>query len=514
MTQFGRKLAFALLTIALWSCSEDTVSFGLTINTIGSGSVSQEKLDDKTIRLTAEPDTNYKFINWSGDISGTQNPIEVTLDQNKSVTANFDVEDLLEIHVSEGGSYEKEIVSSDNGILTYEVRAIPASGYEFVSWMDSENEYFTQTITLDIENETVLSLDFADTSSPFTYEKGAIVSLNNEIIWGLDAISNDHLIFTTKSGKIYAYKDNQAALVSTYYEDVVNASGQGGLLDIKLGPNHSENKYVYVTYSERVQGSNFSYLSLDRFNYENGQISAIENIFRTGAPSERAGHFGSRISFSNEHLFLSIGEGSPSLGGPNSPRQNAQDLTKDWGKIHRLNFDGSVPVDNPFYNDGDSRKTIYSYGHRNPQGLMFDPYSSSIISTEHGPKGGDEINVIRKGLNYGWPLVSYGINYNGSDISGQTHEGYEKPVFYWDPSIATSQLVLLKDKNHNEWFKNILVAGLKSKSIFRLKSENGVYSQVEKITLGYRVRSICEGESGVFFVSNDNGGIVKFTPTE
>ncbi len=145
---------------------------------------------------------------------------------------------------------------------------------------------------------------------------------------------------------------------------------------------------------------------------------------------------------------------------------------------------------------------------------MFDPYSSSIISTEHGPKGGDEINVIKEGLNYGWPLVSFGINYDGSDISGRTHEGYEKPVFYWDPSIATSQLVLLKNKNHKEWFKNILVAGLKSKSIFRLKSENGVYSQVEKITLGYRVRSICEGESGVFFVSNDNGGIVRFTPTE
>lgn len=507
-------LLFSLLSIAILGCSEDADDFSLTINTIGNGSVSQEKLDDKTIRLTAVPEGNYKFINWSGAVTGTANPTEIILNQNKSITANFDIDDLLEIRVSEGGSYEKEIVSSANGILVYELRAIPVSGYEFVSWNNSENEYYSQTLTLEIEKETVINLDFTDTSSPFTYDKTTIVSLDNEIIWGLDAVSNDHVIFTTKSGKIYALKGNQSTLISSYYEEVVNSSGQGGLLDIKLDPNFKQNGFVYVTYSEKIEGSNFSYLALDRFKYENDQISSIETIFRTGTRSQRNGHFGSRISFSNEHLFLSIGEGSPSQGGANSPRQNAQDLTNDWGKIHRLNYDGSVPVDNPFYNSGNSRQTIYSYGHRNPQGLMFDPYSLSVISTEHGPKGGDEVNVIKRGLNYGWPLVSYGINYDGSDISGRTHEGYEKPIFYWDPSIATSHLILLKDRSHNSWFKNILVAGLKSKSIFRLKSESGVYQQVEKISLGYRVRSICEGENGVFFVSNDNGGIVKFTPVQ
>ena len=514
MALLKKGLLFSLLSMMMIACTEDTVDFTLTINTIGNGSVSQEKLDDKTIRLTAVPEENYKFINWSGDLTGTANPAEIILNQNKSITVNFDVDDLLEIRVSEGGSYEKEIVSSENGVLVYELRAITASGYAFVSWSNSENEYFTPTLTLEIEKETVLSLDFVDTSLPFEYNKSSIVNLDNEIIWGLDVINNDHLIFTTKSGKIYSFKDNQLTVISSHYEDVVNSSGQGGLLDIKLDPNYELNKYVYVTYSEKISGSNFSYLALDRFKYENDQISSEENIFKTGTPSQRNGHFGSRISFSNEYLFLSIGEGSPSVGGANSPRQNAQDLTNDWGKIHRLNYDGSIPADNPFYNSGNSRKTIYSYGHRNPQGLIFDEYSLSVISTEHGPKGGDEVNVIEKGLNYGWPLVSYGINYDGSDISGRTHEGYEKPVFYWDPSIATSHLIFLKDRNHNSWFKNILVAGLKSKSIFRLKSENGVYQQVEKISLGYRVRSICEGESGVFFVSNDNGGIVKFTPIE
>ena len=507
-------LLFSFLSLAILACSEDADDFSLTITTIGNGYVSQEKLDGKTIRLTAVPEENFKFINWGGALTGTANPTEIILDQNKSVTANFDVDDLLEIRVSAGGSYEKEIVSSANGILVYELKAIPDSRYEFVSWNNSENEHYSQTLTLEIEKETVINLDFADTNSPFAYEKTTIVSLDNEIIWGLDAVSNDHVIFTTKSGKIYALKGNQSILISSYYEEVVNSSGQGGLLDIKLDPNYDENSYVYVTYSEKIAGSNFSYLALDRFKYENDQISSIETIFRTGTRSQRNGHFGSRISFSNEHLFLSIGEGSPSQGGANSPRQNAQDLTNDWGKIHRLNYDGSVPFDNPFYNSENSRKTIYSYGHRNPQGLVFDPYSLSVISTEHGPKGGDELNLIEKGLNYGWPLVSYGINYDGSDISGRSHEGYEKPLFYWDPSIATSHLILLKDRSHNSWFKNILAAGLKSKSIFRLRSENGVYQQVEKISLGYRVRSICEGDNGVFFVSNDNGSIVKFVPVE
>jgi glucose/arabinose dehydrogenase len=486
----------------------------LTINTIGNGSVIQDNLDDKTIKLTAEPEVNYKFLNWSGDLNGTNNPIEIVLDRNKIITATFEVDDLLEIEVSDGGTYEKKIVSTENGVLIYDLRAVPASGYEFVHWKNGNEEFYTESITLQIEKETIISLDFADTSMPFDYNRTSLVDLNSEKIWGLDIVDNDHLIFTTKSGKIYAFKEEQLIKISSYYEGIVNSSGQGGLLDIKLDPNYQMNKYVYVTYSEKITGSNFSYISLDRFKYENAQISSVENIFKTSTPSQRNGHFGSRISFSNEYLFLSVGEGSPSLGGVDSQRQNAQDLSIDWGKIHRLNFDGTIPADNPFYNSDNSSKSIYSYGHRNPQGLMFDPYNLSIISTEHGPKGGDELNVIKKGLNYGWPLVSYGINYNGSDISGRTHEGYEKPVFYWDPSIATSQAILLKDKSHRSWFKNILVAGLKSASIHRLKSLNGVFQEVEKIELGYRVRSLCEGENGVIFVSNDNGGIEKFTPIE
>lgn len=507
-----RALGYLFLLLTVFSCSDDAVDFALTINEIGNGSVLEEELDSKTVQLTAVPDSGHQFLGWSGDATGTENPIEISLDKNKIITATFEVTDILEIQVSEGGVFEKSIVSSDNGVIVYELRAIASSGYEFVSWKHGNEVHYAEDFTLQIENETTIYLDFTNTSLPFQYNKLPIVDLGNETIWGLDVITNDHLIFTTKTGKIYASKNGQTSMVSGYYEALVNSSGQGGLLDIKLDPDYEVNKYVYVTYSERISGSNFSYLSLDRFKYENDQISDVMNIFKTGSQSQRTGHFGSRIAFSDHHLFISIGEGSPSVGGANSAYKNAQDLTNDWGKIHRLNIDGSVPLDNPFYSSDDTRQTIYSYGHRNPQGLMFDPYTSSIISTEHGPRGGDELNVINSGLNYGWPLVSYGINYNGSDISGKTHEGYENPVFYWDPSIATSQLISLRDKSHKSWFRNILVAGLKSQSVFRLKLEDGMYQQVERIQLGYRVRSISEGENGVFFVSSDSGSIVKFTP--
>ena len=241
-------LLFSFLSLAILACSEDADDFSLTITTIGNGSVSQEKLDGKTIRLTAVPEENFKFINWGGALTGTANPTEIILDQNKSVTANFDVDDLLEIRVSAGGSYEKEIVSSANGILVYELQAIPDSGYEFVSWNNSENEHYSQTLTLEIEKETVINLDFADTNSPFAYEKTTIVSLDNEIIWGLDAMSNDHVIFTTKSGKIYALKGNQSTLISSYYEEVVNSSGQGKstLLRILMGLDNIEQGNIRI----------------------------------------------------------------------------------------------------------------------------------------------------------------------------------------------------------------------------------------------------------------------------
>jgi len=248
---------------------------------------------------------------------------------------------------------------------------------------------------------------------------------------------------------------------------------------------------------------------LTNFNLINDQISNFQTVFKTTSLSSRSGHFGSRIAFSEDHIFISIGEGSPSIGGPNTQYKNAQNLNNDWGKIHRLYHDGSIPPDNPF-----TATSIFSIGHRNPQRLVYNPYSKNLISTEHGPQGGDEINVIEAGENYGWPLVSYGINYDGSDISGGSHSGFKEPIHYWDPSIATSQIILLKNKNHNNWFRSYLVCGLRSSAIHRIGYSEDKFMEFEQIHIGERVRSVATGKAGEFYISTDSGKIIKFSPSK
>ena len=207
-----------------------------------------------------------------------------------------------------------------------------------------------------------------------------------------------------------------------------------------------------------------------------------------------------------------LGKVAPLLEDQQPHMTMLKNLNNEWGKIHRIYDDGTTPQSNPIFNEN-SPTSLFSIGHRNPQGLTYNPCSNEMYSSEHGPQGGDEINIIKSGLNYGWPNVSFGINYDGSDISEQSHEGYEQPVFYWDPSIATSDLIFLKDKRHGNWFKNLLVARLKTRGIHRLKiSDDKTTEELEFIPRGERVRDICEGLNGVFYISTDVGQIYQFTP--
>jgi len=347
--------------------------------------------------------------------------------------------------------------------------------------------------------------------SKYAFDQETIVEVGSETIWGIDAI-DDFLIFTTKSGDIYTYQNNTLVQLTNPIKNSINAAGQGGLMDIKLHPNFGQNQWVFISYTEKVEGSNFSYVKIDRLKIEEANITEVQTIFKTNSMSSRAGHFGSRLLFHNNYLFFCIGEGSPSQGGPNSPYQNAQDLTNDWGKIHRIYWDGSIPEDNPFYGKTNVSQSIYSFGHRNPQGLTYDATNDRIVSTEHGPKGGDEINIILSGENYGWPLVSLGVNYDGSDISGKSHEKYKEPIFSWDPSIATSQLIALNDKSYGDWLSSYLICGLKSESIHRVAFVDNEYVEMDVIDLGARVRSICDQGNGIFYVTTDAGKITKFSP--
>ena len=225
-----------------------------------------------------------------------------------------------------------------------------------------------------------------------------------EIIWGMDFLPDGDLIFGEKRGKLYR-KNNETITSVTGFPEVLS-SGQGGLLDIRVHPEYSKNGWIYACYAAS-NPSGGGQLNLIRFNITNDQVQNIENIFTTNGSDLWYGHYGSRIVFDKaNYLYLSVGEGGTgSYGGQNTNNNNAQNLTSSWGKIHRLKDDGSIPSDNPVIgNTGPA--SVYSYGHRNPQGLTIHPVTGEIWETEHGPKGGDEVNIIIKGNNYGWPIYS------------------------------------------------------------------------------------------------------------
>lgn len=243
----------------------------------------------------------------------------------------------------------------------------------------------------------------------------------------------------------------------------------------------------------------------------------VTEIFSSSATNKWLGHYGSRIVFDkNKKIFLSIGEGgSTSYGGESSPNQNAQNLTEAWGKIHRLNEDGSTPSDNPKLGVNGSITSIYSYGHRNPQGLAYDPIKDELWETEHGPKGGDELNKVIKSNNYGWPLVSYGVNYDGKIISASpTKTGITPPTHYWTPSIGACGLTIINSDKYGTWRRQFLAGGLALQYLSKLKIDADTKVTESKLlnTLG-RIRDVQQAPDGYVYVSVENPGrIIKLVP--
>ena len=328
-----------------------------------------------------------------------------------------------------------------------------------------------------------------------------------EIIWGMDFLPNGDLIFGEKQGKLYR-KNNDAVIEINGFPQVLSA-GQGGLLDIRVHPDYSQNGWIYACYSaSNLAGG--GQLKLIRFKITNDQVQNIESIFSTNGSNTWYGHYGSRIVFDMaKYLYLSIGEGgSGSYGGPNATNTNAQDRTSLWGKIHRLRDDGSIPPDNPVIPGNSGPTSIYTYGHRNPQGLALNPETGEIWETEHGPKGGDEVNIIKIGANYGWPDYSLGVNYNGTNISsGHNATGIEAPIYAWIPSIATCGITFITSNKFRSWKGSLLVSGLVSQKLIRCVV-NGDKIVEEDVLLSNsgRVRNVIQAPDGSIYVSVENPG--------
>lgn len=338
-----------------------------------------------------------------------------------------------------------------------------------------------------------------------------------EIIWGMDFLPNGDLLFTEKRGRLYRLPDGATTPTElTGLPSDIYTANQGGLLDLRVHPQYASNGWIYATYAGTAPSTQSGRLNLVRFKITNNQITDLSTIFQTDASNAWQGHYGSRIEFGPDNmLYLSVGEGGPrTYGGESSPNQNAQNVNTGWGKIHRMTDSGQVPSDNPILPGNTAPTTVYAYGNRNPQGLAFNLTTNQLWETEHGPRGGDEVNIIQKGANYGWPLVSYGINYDGTTISASpTRDGIQAPIHTWTPSIGTCGLVFITSDKFGNLKGSLVTGALAEEYLSILTLSNNQITGEIKLLAGQRVRNVRQGPDGNLYVSLENPGrIVRVMP--
>jgi glucose/arabinose dehydrogenase len=332
---------------------------------------------------------------------------------------------------------------------------------------------------------------------------------NLGIVWGMTFISSNKILFTLKSGKIGILNINTKKVKYLLNTPTVLYGGQGGLLDVKISPSFKKDKLIYFTYVKNIQNKGVTTLS--RAKLENDELIDWQDLLVSNSASKTSRHFGSRITFDDKgHVYFSIGD--------RGVRPNAQNLKNHAGSIIRLNLDGTIPKDNPFINKKGKLPEIYSYGHRNPQGLFFDKNTKNLWSIEHGPRGGDEINLIKKGLNYGWPVISYGKEYWGPfDVGeGRKKEGMIQPKKVYIPSIAPSSLIVYNHNNFLNWNGNIFSGALKLRHLNRivLNKYNEVIKEERLLKrLEERIRNVIQSPNGNLYISTDSGNILSLAPS-
>lgn len=324
--------------------------------------------------------------------------------------------------------------------------------------------------------------------------------------WGMTWISGDRMLITERKGEILIFEKDKFTSTKVSGLPAMYVNGQAGLLDITIHPNYAQNGWIYISYAKVVPGGGAT--SIARFKLNGSNVTDFQDLIVTTPGWNGGTHYGSRIVFdSSNFLYFSNGE--------RNTMANAQDLSNSHGKIHRIKDDGSIPTDNPFVSTPGAIPSIWTYGNRNPQGMIYDQKNNRIWSVEHGPQGGDELNIIEKGKNYGWPVITYGINYNGTPITTITSkDGMEQPIHYWVPSIATCGMTLVTSDRYPEWNGNILVAALAKQHIARIELSGKTYSKEETLfqNIG-RVRQVSQSPDGYLYaITEGTGLLVKLIP--
>lgn len=385
--------------------------------------------------------------------------------------------------------------------------ALPAAAQDVHEW-GPRNAGFEPAF----DNQTRAELVQSDMEFEFRQIAGGL-----EHPWGIAELPDGQgLLVTERPGRlVHVSLDGTVSEPISNLPEIFNQSANGntqaGLLDVKLGPNFARDRWVYMTYAKpKGEGRSVTAAARGKLSEDMTELTDVQEIFEQTPASPVPMHYGSRIVFDGEgHLFITTGEHFTE-----KERQKAQDLGTTYGKVVRLNLDGTIPEDNPFVGDAEALDEIWSYGHRNIQGAAMR--DGQLYTVEHGPAGGDEINIPQPGANYGWPVVSYGVNYDGSEVgSGKARaEGMEEPAYYWDPVIAPGDMTFYEGEMMAPWQGDPLVAGLVAPGIVRLGWDGERVSEEERLFTRYgRVRDVEVLDDGSLVLATDyaDGGLVHVT---
>jgi glucose/arabinose dehydrogenase len=340
--------------------------------------------------------------------------------------------------------------------------------------------------------------------------KAELITTNVSIPWGMAWLNDSDLLVTDKLGSLRLIRDDQLLNDAISGLPDINIGGQGGLLDVAIDPNYADNGWIYFSYSGYEGENSGQNTSVMRAKLQDMALVDAQLIFNGEPNSDSKQHFGSRLVFDNDgYLYITIGD-------RDERDINPQRLDRDAGKVHRIYPDGRIPQDNPFVGQAGVQPSIYTYGHRNPQGMAVHPSTGQIWTHEHGPRGGDEINILEKGANYGWPVITFGRNYVGTEITDKTAmEGMLQPQWQWTPSIAPSAMQFVTSERYPQWQNHMLVGSLKFRYLLLLEMNgNEVVSQEKLFEDIGRLRSISQSPDGYIYLGTDGNGIYKIVPSE
>jgi glucose/arabinose dehydrogenase len=328
--------------------------------------------------------------------------------------------------------------------------------------------------------------------------------------WGLAFLPGDRILVTERPGRMRIVAPDGKLSSPLAGVPRVFATSQGGLLDVVLDRGYADNHLIYFCYAEHANGGARTTLSRARLVDEGSpRLDEVKPIFRQQGPLSSGNHFGCRIvQAPDDNLFLAMGDHF-------GPRDEAQNPANHVGKIIRIRPDGMVPPDNPFVGRAGARPEIWSSGHRNAQGLALHPVTGKLWEHEHGPRGGDEVNVIEKGKNYGWPVIGYGIDYSGARIHASTQKaGMEQPVWHWVPSIAPSGMSFYSGELFRGWRGSLLVGALVAQALVRLELDGEKVTREERLDLRARIRDVRQARDEAVWLTTDSsdGGILRLAP--